>query len=125
MSKRPYPPRYRTNPYGNDSNGGFHSAINDALVLLQAVWENRDDPRYNGGQTQEVLSEWTGGTVSQQRVSRLLYPQQDDSYYRRRGSLTDYLSITAAKYGFRYTTPRRRGFLIDVYEWRPVREYEG
>ncbi len=123
-SKRPYPPRYRDSTWYGETSSGFHSGINDALVLLKAVWEHRHHPDYWEGQTQEKLSEWTGGTISQQRVSRLLNPEQDETYYRRRGSLTDFLSVTAEKYGYRFVAPRKRGFLIDVYDRRPIGEYE-
>lgn len=120
----------------------FEHGANNCLILLDAVYKHRDDPRYYNGQTQEVLSEWSG--IPQQRISDMLNEHagknstKEINHYAKfcdvdnrsigdiiksfGGSTRSMLEITARIYGFKFVTPKRAGCLIDVYYYSPLPE---
>ena len=122
----------------------FEHGVNNCLILLTAVYNNRNDPRYLNGQTQELLSEWSG--IPQQRISDILkeysgtYGIKEINHYSKYcgvenrniqdiirsfgGSTQSILEITARVYGFHFVVPKRPGCLIDVYHYSPIPELD-
>lgn len=113
------PPKYTNyDIYGNKTNNGWAHGINDALTLLETMWVHKcmNDEAYYGGQTTALIAEWTDGFLSQQRVSELITPKK--SLLDKYGNCSSYLEITAHKYGYKFILPKRRGYIIDVYDKR-------